>query len=528
MRARTLAVSVLLTSAVFAATLADTRLLDAVKSDNLAAVRTALAQGASVRAADPDGATALHWAAIRDNEEIAAALLAAGAQAEVKTRFNVTPLSLAASNGNVKLITRLLDAGADAKGTSLEGQTVLMSAALNGNPDAVKLLIQRGADVNAVEPYRGQTAVMFAAGEGNAKAVEQLIEFGANAKLKSKGGYTAFHFAVRNRQMEAAKVLLAHGVDVNETIPDGTAPLTMAIINGYFDVAAMLLDHGANPNASDPRGSALHALTWMRKPGAPWEAAALAEDPEGPPKQSGNVGSMELAKKLLDKGANPNVRLDWKESRFTKGLGTTRNPPGINLGRHYLSFSGTTPFFNAARNGDPALMKLLLQYGADPRTPNAHGVTPLMVAAGLDYYEGETPGPYNGVPESDRLEAVKICLENGNDINARTNFGEYRMDGSPEFTLKTYPTNMDQLVDLGVGDPRFNGMTALHGAVISNQPSIVSYLVEKGAKLDAKNQTGWTPYMVTKGIFLANAFKEFPVAAEILREAMVKQGLPVE
>jgi ankyrin repeat protein len=528
MQARTLAVSLFCIPAVFGASLADTRLLDAVKADNLDAARAALAQGASVSAADPDGATALHWAAIRDNDEMAGLLLAAGAKAETRTRFNVTPLSLAASNGNVKLIRRLLDAGADAKGVSLEGQTVLMSAALGGNPEAVKLLIQRGAEVNAVEPYRGQTALMFAAGEGNARAVEQLIEFGANLRAKSKGGYTAFHFAVRNRQMEAAKVLLQHGADVNEPIPDGTAPLTMAIINGYYDVAAMLLDYGADPNAPDPRGSALHALTWMRKPGAPWEAAGLAEDPEGPPKQTGNIGSIELAKRLLDKGANPNVRLEWKESRFTKSLGTTRNPPGINLGRHYLSFNGSTPFYNAARNGDPALMRLLLEYGADPRIPNAHGVTPLMVAAGLDYYEGETPGPYNGVPEADRLEAVKICVEAGNDINARTNFGEYPMIGSAEMTLKTYPANMDDLLDLGVGDPRFNGMTALHGAVISNQPSIVAYLVEKGARLDAKNQLGWTPLMITKGIFLANAFKEFPVAAQILREALERQGLPVE
>ena len=72
----------------------------------------------------------------------------------------------------------------------------------------------------------------------------------------------------------------------------------------------------------------------------------------------------------------------WAHCLLT-GLGTTKNPPGINLGRHYLSFNGTTPFFHAARNGDGALMKLLLQYGADAKIPSALNVTPLMVAAGL-------------------------------------------------------------------------------------------------------------------------------------------------
>jgi ankyrin repeat protein len=525
---RTATVTLIVASFGWAATLADTRLLDAVKSENLAAVKTALEQGANVAAADVDGATPLLWAAQRNNDEIVAALLAAGAKADAKTRFNMTPLAVAAMNGNAKIVQRLLDAGADANSTSKEGETALMTASLNGDPATVKLLIQRGAKVNEAEPYKGQTALMLASGEGNAKAVEQLIEFGADVKAKSKGGYSAYLFAVRNRQTDAAKVLLAHGANVNETVSDGTGALTMAIVNGYFDVAAMLLDHGADPNQADSRGSALHAVIWMRRPGAPWEAAALAEDPEGPPKQSGNVTALELARKLLEKGAKPNVRWEFKETRFSKSLGTTKAPPNIPLGRHYLTFNGSTPFYNAARNGDAPMMKLLAEFGADPTIPNVGGVTPLMVAAGLDYYEGETPGPFTGVSEAERLEAVKLALELGKNINATTNFGEYPMLGSPEFTLKTYPTNMDGLLDLGFGDPRFNKMTALHGAVISHQLSIVQYLVDQGAKLDAKNQVGWTPLMMTKGLFLANAFKEFPDTAKILREAMAKQGLPIE
>ena len=77
--------------------------------------------------------------------------------------------------------------------------------------------------------------------------------------------------------------------------------------------------------------------------------------------------ALQLAEKLLEKGADPNARITWKEMPMTKGLGTTRNPPNINLGRHYLSFVGSTPFYNAARNGDPAMMRLLVKHGADPK-----------------------------------------------------------------------------------------------------------------------------------------------------------------
>jgi ankyrin repeat protein len=228
---------------------------------------------------------------------------------------------------------------------------------------------------------------------------------------------------------------------------------------------------------------------------------------------------------LLDHGANPNARITWKEMPMTKGLGTTRNPPNINLGRHHCSFVGATPYYAAARNGDVAFMKLLVGNGADPKINTEVGVTPLMAAAGLDYYEGETPGPLTGVPEAERLEAVKLALKLGGNINAKTHFGDYPMVGDAEFTLLTYPKNMDDLLNLGVGDPRWDGMTALHGAVLSNQPSLVQYLVDQGAQLDIKNRLGWTPLMMTKGIFMANSKKEFPIAAQILKKAMAEKGL---
>jgi hypothetical protein len=171
------------------------------------------------------------------------------------------------------------------------------------------------------------------------------------------------------------------------------------------------------------------------------------------------------------------------------------------------------------------MMRALLAGGADPLRSNRFGVTPLMAAACLDYYEGETAGPFSGVPESQRLAAVKLAHTSGNRINARTAFGDYTMIGTPEDTLLRYPDNVQDLLDTGAGDPRFADMTALHGAVICNQPSIVKYLIEQGAEVNAKNRLGWTPLMIAGGLYIANAHKTSPGSAEILRQALAAQGL---
>jgi hypothetical protein len=315
--------------------------------------------------------------------------------------------------------------------------------------------------------------------------------------------------AVRGGHIEAARRLLAAGADVNDAAPDNTRVLTMAIVNAHYELAGMLLEHGADPNAPDPRGSALHALSWMRNPGY---AAA-------PPRTStGSLDSLELARALLTRGAKPNVKVSWREIPFDRDLGMVRSPAGISIGRNWMSFVGATPFFIAAKGADLGLMRLLIERGADPTIPTVQQVTPLMVAAGLGFWDGESPGPESGIPESQALEAVKLCLDLGNDVNAATDYGDTAIVGDPQVLLHRHPLNLAEYTDKGLGDMRWGGSTALHGAALRGADSIVKYLVEKGARIDARNKLGWTPLTVANGVFVANTEKRWPSTVALLEE----------
>ena len=436
---------------------AEIPLVAAVKNADTVAVRELLAQHVDVNIPEADGTTALHWAAHRDDMETAALLIGAAANARTANRYGVTPLSLACVNGNAAMIEMLLKAGADPNTGLPEGETALMTVSLTGKADAVTVLLAHGADVNARESWRGQTALMWAAAEGNAEAAELLLAHGADLHAHSNGGFTPLLFAAREGRIEAVRVLLDAGADVNESLlspnqrsgssdrpaepASGPSALMLAVANAHYELAAFLLDRGADRDAGAQGWTTLHQITWVRKPGAG------GNDP--PPEGSGKMDSLEMVRKLVGHGADVNARI-------------TKRP---RVGTTDLNVIGATPFLMAARTADAELMRLLADLGADPLLPNEDNTTPLLVAAGVGTrYPGEDPGT-----EAEVLEAVKVALELGGDLNA-------------------------------VDD---NGETVMHGVAYKLAPSAVPFLVEKGAKIQVWNQEnkfGWTPLRIAQGI----------------------------
>src|SRR5512134_2932685 len=141
----------------------DAPLADAVQRGDKQAVLSLLKEQADVNAPQPDGATALHWAAYLEDAETTGLLLRAGAQVNTPNNYGVTPLVLASGNGNAAVLEQLLKAGADPNAAVRSEETPLMLAARTGRVDAVKVLLEAGADVNAKEAWNGQTALMWAA-----------------------------------------------------------------------------------------------------------------------------------------------------------------------------------------------------------------------------------------------------------------------------------------------------------------------------------------------------------------------------
>ena len=531
------AVSFAVLGGAIAPAFAEVPLIEAVKAGDTARLRDLLGHQVDVNASEADGTTALHWAVRRDHLDAADLLIDAGADVAAENRYGVAPLSLACTNGSATMVARLLEAGADPNTASPQGETALMTAARTGAVDAVTTLLTHGAEVDAREGWRGHTALMWAAAEGHLAALGALIAAGAAVDARSSTGgapvmrsyfeagepdkaksaarptgMSALLFAVREGHTDAVRLLLAAGADVSGTAPDGTSPLAVAVINAHYALAELLLDEGADPNVADPRGSMLHALAWKRRPGNPGAAGGRA------PGQTSDRDSLALAEALLSRGANPEARVAWDEVRFDVDIGSVRSPRNIRVGRNYLSFIGATPFYLAAKHGDIDFMRLLVEHGADPLTPTEQNITPLMAAAGLGFWDGESPGPLNGTPDSARLEAVKYALELGNNIDATADFGEVHMEGDGVTLLLRHPFNLGELGPNARGDMRWTGSTALHGAAVMGSNLIVEFLVQQGAALNATNVLGWTPLMVAEGVFVANTEKAWPDTATLLRE----------
>jgi ankyrin repeat protein len=436
----------------------------------LFAVSLSIAAAPQATTGGPDGTTALHQAVHRDDDAAVERLIRAGADVRAATRYGITPLYLACVNGRAAIVERLLAAGADPNGALPDGETPLMTAARTGDVATVKALLARGADHRAAEPSRGQTALMWAAAENNAAIVRLLAASGADVRARSRSGaFTPLLFAVRGGHIDASRALLESGVTVDEALPDGTSALVLAVINAHYELAAFLLDAGADPNADAQGWTALHQIAWSRRHNAGFNLPG--------PVQTGGLDSLDLVRRLVQRGADVNAR-QKKEPR--------------DGNRNTLNRIGSTPFLLAAKSADVSLMRVLLEQGADPSIPTTNGTTALMAAAGVGIWApGENPGTHE-----EALAAVKLAFEAGGG---------------------------------GVNDIDKEGETALHGAVYRGGAiPVIRFLIDKGAALDVRNKRGWTPLTAADGVeYTPAVLKRYPEAAALLRSAMRERGLPV-
>ena len=539
-------------------TIIDSPVADAAMNGDQAAVQALLQKKADVNGQQADGATALEWAAYRNDLPLADLLIAAGANPKIPNREGATALQLASLHGSAPMIEKLLKAGAEVNERGVNGETPLMFAARNGSLDALNLLLKRGADVNAKETLRGTTALMWAVEQGHVDAVKLLIQHGADVSVASspdsKGGtaYLAPNIEqraaqekfFRQRRVIAAKVAAEKSGDptkalaasdaaaaaaafgvVKNTKGGGLTPLVLAARQNCMECAELLLGAHADVNQRTRYGwtalltavqnrhykLAAYLMDHGADPNIPndggWTPLYIAVDNrniEGGdyPVRQPDMDHLDLIKLLIAKGANVNARVCGVESTPQHCKGDSTETRTV-FTMQWLYEDGATPFLRAAQSGNVTVMKLLLAHGADPKIATANGDTALMVAAGIGWVEGVT----FEWSQADNLEAVKMCLNLG--------------------------------IDPNIADA--DGRTALHGAAHKGRNDVVQLLVDHGAKLDARDKGSrdtfigklqghtWEPIDYSRGLVRVGVQSAIshPDTEALLKKLMEARGIPV-
>jgi ankyrin repeat protein len=297
------------------------------------------------------------------------------------------------------------------------------------------------------------------------------------------GGLTPLVFAAREGHTATVSALLDAGAPINQTTEYGWTPLLTAVNNRHLKLATMLIERGADVNLANKGG---------------WTPLYLATDNrniEGGdyPVPKPDMDSLEFIKLLLDKGAKVDAKV--KDNKLTRTIFTMQ----------WFQEDGATAFVRAAQSSDVALMKLLLQYGADPKTRTAMGDNALTAAGGIGWVDGVT---YERSPK-DNLEAVQMLLDLGLDPNSQNN----------------------------------EGRSALMGAALKGRPEVVQLLVDRGAKLDLRDRGSrdtHIPGATVAGLtFQALDYSEGlvrvgvqsaverPEAAALIRKLMTERGMEV-
>lgn len=435
------------------------------------------AQAESPAGDKPESATALLAAVHSDQTDRANALLETGVDPNATNRYGITALFLACQNGNEELVKALLEAGADPNLALPGGETPLMTASRTGKPGPVSLLLESGARVDTTEPG-GQDALLWATAEGHSEVVSLLIDAGADPDRKLESDLTPLLIAARDGHRKVVEILLAAGADVEHATeqpkrrrgaaPQGTSALRLAVENGHFELAVTLLEAGADPNDQRSGFSALHVLTWVRKPSRGDGESGLPA-----PRGSGSLGSLEFVRILIeDHGAEVDLALK-SGSRGGSRFGTKK----------------ATPFLFAARTADLAYLKLLHELGADPSLTNENGSNALHAISGVGSYAPEEEAG----TEADRLAALQWIRPFFDDLDV---------------------TNR-------------NRETAMHGAAYKNAPGIAKWLHEQGAdiaKWNQKNRKGWTPLLIAQG-FRPGNFKPSFETIDAIEEIMRSEGV---
>lgn len=447
-------------------------LYQAIKHNNIKAVKFFIENNANVEIATFDGTTPLVLA-IEENKPKIVELLIKEGKANIYGVYaketEKYPIYCAVKNKNLNMIKILLDNNFDLKRESY----ILSYAMENSDENIVKYLVENGADMYSYEI----TALYQAVLNLNPKLVEYFLDKGAS--IEKAGGTDVYGNimmaaagskfnnsndkspvdleALEKSAENSAKIteMLIGKADkniINDSL-EGKTPLIIAVGNSYIDTAKILIENGANINAVDFEG---------------WSALSYVV----------NNGDIEIAKLLLENKAKIKgelllaIKSPIAESRIDMIKLLIDNKANIN----YSDDDGFTPLNIAIESGDMELTKFLITNGANVNSLMQDGVSLIGYAIAQN-----------------NMDLLQILIENGANVNytvgdswAKTPLMTASRLGLDNVVRILLTRNVDiNAVDI-------NGNTALHTAALNSQLSVVKLLLEKNPNLDIQNKVGNT------------------------------------
>jgi ankyrin repeat protein len=399
---------------------------------------------------------------------LAAVLVMAGARAWAA---GDTRLADAAMKRDTATVRKLIDQHVDVNAPGADGTPALHWLVRVDDFETARRLIRAGADVSKPNRY-GVTPMSLASANGNAEMIAILLEAGANANVTDQTGETALMTATKVGNVDAIRTLIDHGASVDARDPafQQTA-LMMAVRENHPDVLKLLIDRGAQVNVQTRTGS---TPNWVLPNSVPGFGHGIGIVRGGLP---------ERGSRFLIPGAMTPLLYAARDGRME----SARLLLGAGAEIEHADANGITPLLMAITNDHIEMARYLIDQGANVKAVDWYGRTPLWAAVETRNMDVDSSTFENGVDRAPVLELIKVVLDKGADVNARTK--------------ETPPIRRQMLHvtgDLSWVD--FTGQTPFLRAALSADLEVMRLLLGRGADPKITALAGTTALMAAAGV----------------------------